>query len=301
MAVNPGPEERRLLEREDGLTVLERSLGTVESSGAGQGVFVAGEAGVGKTALVRRFCEGLRATRVLWGGCDPLTTPPPLGPFVDITSELGGAAAEIVARGARPYEVARALLDDLATQPGAVMVLEDLHWADDGTIDALAYLARRVQQVPVLVLGTYRDDELEPAHPLRAMLGRLATAAGLQRLHLQPLSRGGVETLARQAGRDGEAVYATTRGNPFFVSELWPPPPARSRPACAMPSSRGRRRWSTGRGICSTWWPPSRPRPSCGCSSRPPSTGSRGWRAVWRPACSRPGGGRWAFATSWRA
>ncbi len=100
------------------------------------------------------------------------------------------------------------------------MVLEDLHWADDGTVDALAYLARRVQQVPALVIATYRDDELEPAHPLRAMLGRLATAPGVDRLHLAPLSRDGVDALAHRAGRDGAAVFAATQGNPFFVTEM---------------------------------------------------------------------------------
>jgi DNA-binding CsgD family transcriptional regulator/tetratricopeptide (TPR) repeat protein len=220
MGVNRGVDDRLLLEREDGLAALTRALATVQRSATGQGVFVAGEAGVGKTTLVRHFCEGLQATRLFWGGCDPLATPPPLGPFVDVTGELGGAAAEIVSHGARPYEVARALLDDLAQQRGAVVVLEDLHWADDGTIDALAYLARRVQQVPALIVGTYRDDELEAGHPLRAMLGRLATAPGLERLHLQPLSRAGVDALAREAGRDGEAVFAVTAGNPFFVTEM---------------------------------------------------------------------------------
>jgi DNA-binding CsgD family transcriptional regulator/tetratricopeptide (TPR) repeat protein len=220
MAVNPGVDDRSLLEREDGLAALMRALATVGRSQTGQAVFVAGEAGVGKTALVRHFCDGLEPERLFWGGCDPLATPPPLGPFVDITGDLGGAAAQIVTRGARPYEVARALLDDLAQRPEAVVVLEDLHWADDGTIDALAYLARRVQQVPALVIGTYRDDELEATHPLRAMLGRLATAAGLERVHLPPLSRAGVQALARRAGRDGEAVFAATGGNPFFVTEM---------------------------------------------------------------------------------
>jgi DNA-binding CsgD family transcriptional regulator/tetratricopeptide (TPR) repeat protein len=220
MAVNSGVEDRALLEREDGLAALARSLDAVQRAATGQAVFVAGEAGVGKTSLVRHFCDGLRGTRLFWGGCDPLATPPPLGPFVEVTSELGGAAAEIVTRGARPYEVARALLDDLAEQHSSVVVLEDLHWADDGTIDVLAYLARRVQQVPALVIGTYRDDELEPVHPLRAMLGRLATAPGLERLYVQPLSRAGVEALARGAGRNGEAVFAATAGNPFFVTEM---------------------------------------------------------------------------------
>ncbi len=219
MVVEPGAPEG-LLEREEGLAALERSLELVERSSEGRALFVAGEAGVGKTSLVRRFCERLRATRLLWGGCDPLATPAPLGPFVDVTAELGGAAAQIVSGGARPYEVARALLGDLAAEHSTVVVLEDLHWADEGTVDALAYLARRLAHAPALVIGTYRDDELEPAHPLRGMLGRLATAPGVERLHLRPLSREGVTTLARNAGRDGEAVFTATRGNPFFVTEM---------------------------------------------------------------------------------
>ncbi len=98
MAVDPGVDER-LLEREDDLAALERSLGAVRRSATGQAVFVAGEAGVGKTALVRHFCDGLGGTTVLWGGCDPLATPPPLGPFVEVTGALGGAAAEVVTTG----------------------------------------------------------------------------------------------------------------------------------------------------------------------------------------------------------
>ena len=98
---------------------------------------------------------------MLWGGCDPLATPAPLAPFVEMSRDIGGATAELVRGDARPYEVARALLDELAAGAGSVLVLEDLHWADAGTIDALTYLARRVQQAPCLVIGTYRDDELD--------------------------------------------------------------------------------------------------------------------------------------------
>ena len=219
MVGEPGLEGRPLLEREDTLAALADSLAAVATSVAGRVVFVAGEAGVGKTALVRRFCGSLSGTRVLWGGCDPLATPAPLAPFVEVSGELGGAAGELVTRDARPYEVARALLDQLTGDP-SVLVLEDLHWADAGTIDALTYLARRVHQAPCLVIGTYRDDELESSHPLRMMLGRLATAAGVGRLRVERLSRAGVDALAAQVGRDGELVFVTTRGNPFFVTEM---------------------------------------------------------------------------------
>ena len=220
MAAEPGPDDRRLLEREDALAALADSLAAVEATAAGRAVFIGGEAGVGKTALVSQFAQSLRGTRVLWGGCDPLATPAPLAPFVEVSAELGGATAQLMTGDARPYEVGRALLGDLTTEGCSVVVLEDLHWADAGTIDALTYLTRRVQQAPGLVIGTYRDDELEPSHPLRTMLGRLATVDGVSRLHLSRLSRAAVDALAARVGRDGEPVFATTRGNPFFVAEL---------------------------------------------------------------------------------
>jgi predicted ATPase len=168
----------------------------IETSAVGRMVFVAGEAGVGKTALVRRFEDELQGARVLSGGCDPLATPAPLAPFVEVSGQLGGAAAELVTRDARPYEIARALLDQLAGACPSVLVLEDLHWADAGTIDALTYWARRVHQAPCLVIGTYRDDELPPSHPLRTMLGRLATAPGVGRVRVERSSAAAVELRA---------------------------------------------------------------------------------------------------------
>ncbi len=209
-----------LLEREQGLAILSRVLQDVGRSGAGRLVFVGGEAGVGKTALVRRFCEQARGSRVLWSGCDPLATPAPLGSVVEVAQQLAGSAAALVVGAARPHEVARALLDDLARARSAVLVLEDLHWADGGTVDVLGCVVRRVERVPVLVICTYRDDELEAVHPLRVMLGRVATATSVERLRLERLSETAVGVLADRAGRDAKAVYMASRGNPFFVTEL---------------------------------------------------------------------------------
>src|SRR5436305_12777658 len=79
-----------LLEREEELAVLARCLRAVERAGAGRVVFVAGEAGVGESALGRRFCEGVRGSRVRWGGCDALATLAALGPLVDVARSIGG-------------------------------------------------------------------------------------------------------------------------------------------------------------------------------------------------------------------
>jgi DNA-binding CsgD family transcriptional regulator len=207
--------ERAFLERERESAALRSLLDDVRRSDQGAVVLIEGEAGAGKTMLVRRFAEDSGGRSVLWGVCDPLATPAPLGPIVEVAAELGGRAAAVVERAARPHEVARALIADLGTERSPVVVLEDLHWADEGTLDVLVYLARRIERVPALIVGTHRD---EPR--VRPTLGLLSTAPRVKRLSLPPLSIQSVRTLAEAAGRDAEAVFSATGGNAFFVSEL---------------------------------------------------------------------------------
>src|SRR6266496_6297225 len=151
-----------LLERSDELSALGTCLEDVERSSRGRVVLLGGEAGVGKTALLRRFCEGCgKVARILWGGCDPLFTPLPLGPFLDVAHVIGGDLEGLVVGGARPHEVIRALSAELRMRTPTVLVLEDLHWADEATLDVLRLLARRVEMVPALVVASYRDDQLD--------------------------------------------------------------------------------------------------------------------------------------------
>lgn len=208
-----------LLEREHDLALLGDFLDGVSTSSRGCVVLIGGEAGVGKTALVRRFCDERSPSTVLWGACDALFTPRPLGPFLDIAPSTDGELDELLARGAQPYEIAAALLRVLDTRLATIVVLEDLHWADHATLDVLSLLGRRVETVPALVLGTYRDDELDPDHPLRLVLGELATDRSVARLELAPLSPAAVASLAGPAGIDAEELYRRTAGNPFFVTE----------------------------------------------------------------------------------
>jgi hypothetical protein len=182
-------------------------------------VVVGGEAGVGKTALLRTFCAGQDgAVRTLWGVCEPLRTPRPLGPLLDVAEVTGGELGALVARAARPHEVAAALLQELRGRLPTVLVLEDLHWADEATLDVMTLLAARIGSVPALVLASYRDDELNRAEQLRHFLGELVRRPG--RLRVEPLSRAGVAALARSRGFDAEELYHRTGGNPFFVVEV---------------------------------------------------------------------------------
>jgi DNA-binding CsgD family transcriptional regulator/tetratricopeptide (TPR) repeat protein len=209
-----------LLERSNELAALAEAFAGVTGASSGRLVLIGGEAGVGKTALLRRFCEERgQGARVLWGSCDPLFTPRPLGPLLDVAQRTGGKLEECVESGARPHEVAAALIAELRTGAPTILVLEDVHWTDEATLDVVRLLGPRMEAVPALVLASYRDDELDRAHPLRIVIGELATCRAVGRLELATLSPAAVATLAEPHGVDGDELYRRTAGNPFFVTE----------------------------------------------------------------------------------
>ena len=220
-AVSSPAEGSELFERSRHLAALDESLTAVLTSSRGRLVLAGGEAGVGKTALLGRFCEEHGGpARVLWSACDALFTPRPLGPLLDVAEVTGGELEELVESGARPHEVAAALMGELRTRAPTILVIEDLHWADEATLDVLKLLARRIEGLRVLVLASYRDDELDRAHPLRLVLGEFASGQAVERLKLEPLSPVAVATLAEPHGVDAEELYRKTEGNPFFISEV---------------------------------------------------------------------------------
>ncbi|WP_445152800.1 ATP-binding protein [Baekduia sp. Peel2402] len=193
---------------------------TVSESGAGRLVLVGGDAGVGKTSLTRTFAAVTDAD-ALWGACDALRTPRALGPLVDVADAIGGTLAEVIGREAAPGDVAAALLAHLREQGPALLILEDLHWADEATLDVLRLLGRRIGTIPALVLVTYRADELHATHPLRIALGELPPGSA-HRLALKPLTEASVAELAAEAGIsvDPLSLHRRTGGNPFFVTEV---------------------------------------------------------------------------------
>ena len=188
-------------------------------SGTGCFVFVSGEAGAGKSVLARRFCDDLPVDVArYYGFCDAFHTPRALGPLHDIARSGLSRLIDLLATEQDRHTVFSEFLALLAARP-SVAVIEDIHWADEATLDLLVFLGRRVADLPCMVVVTLRSDEVGGDHPVRRVLGDLATARSVRRLSVPLLSQAAVAELAGPAGRDAAWLYAVTDGNPFFVSE----------------------------------------------------------------------------------
>lgn len=210
-----------LLEREWVLEYLDELLAQA-TAGQGSIVFLSGEAGSGKTALIQAFIERSRERAApLVGACDPITIPGQLWPLRDLAASAGPELQKLIDRNAARDLVFRTALAELSARPGAtIMVIEDAHWADDATLDLLRFLGRRVQATRGLVVATYRDDDSAQLQRLRLVLGDLATAPGLHRLALPPLTREAIVRLANGRAIDPDALLTRTGGNAFFVTEM---------------------------------------------------------------------------------
>jgi DNA-binding CsgD family transcriptional regulator/tetratricopeptide (TPR) repeat protein len=218
-----------LLERAPFLQTLSE-YATEARSGDGRIVLLSGESGMGKTALLEAFQQQEKGSRFLWGACDGLVTPRPLGPLFDIGAQLAGEFGAACRNGAPRDQLFRSFLAEIGSPANfTVAVIEDVHWADEATTDLLSFAGRRLGRMPALVLVTYRDDELHEDHPLRLVLGDLATQRATRRMRLPPLSVAAVRTLAGPRIVDAAELHAVTGGNPFYVSEVldagWPSVP----------------------------------------------------------------------------
>ena len=203
-----------LLEREDDLAALERVVRD-GAAGVGRLVLVGGEAGIGKTSLIRAL-RGRVTDEVgfVVGSCEPLSVPVPLAPLRELADGTGGRLA-----GGDPLTLAGELVDVLTRRAPVVAVVEDAHWADPSTLDVLRLVAHRLEDQHLAVIVTYRDDEVAANPELERLLGDLATSPIAQRLRLQPLSEAGVRELADPAGLDATRLSRITGGNPFLVVE----------------------------------------------------------------------------------
>lgn len=213
-------------------------------SGQGGLVLLSGEAGVGKTTLATAICHEAAASGmlVLTGGCYDLMKTPPYGPWVEVTGSYpaddglpelpeqlraGGGLAGIDSQEAL-FDLARRFMSSVADTLPVVTLLEDLHWADPASLDLLRYLSRTLADEPVLLIATYRDDEIARDHPLLKLLPALVREGRVARLQLQRLDREAVLAIVRERYRlvpRDEArlldyLHRLAEGNPFFTNEL---------------------------------------------------------------------------------
>ena len=208
-----------LLERDAELDRLDAVLARARG-GSGTVVLLSGEAGIGKSSLVGAWLDRLAGTdvRVLEGWCDDFLTGRTLGPLRDVARTAGGALAGAVeaADTSAVLDAVLELLDD-PLRP-VVLVLEDVHWADEATLDVVRFVGRRLRGQPAVLVLTFRD-ELDEGHPLTSVLGALATAP-VERVAPAPLSHAAIAALLGEDGPDTARVAEVTGGNPFFVTEV---------------------------------------------------------------------------------
>ena len=208
-----------LLERHEELRVLLERRRVAREARGGM-VMITGEPGAGKTTLLQAFVDDDAVeVPILWGSCDPLTTPRPLGPLHDVAAQLDDAARSALRDAAQPHEIFTAVHEHLQAHP-SVLVVDDLHWADQGTIDLLRFLLRRIGGTSSLVVGALRDEELDLAHPLRSLLGDVARAPDAVTIPLGPLSLDAIARLIGDRPVDPTQILELTGGNPFFVTEM---------------------------------------------------------------------------------
>ena len=207
-----------LIERTNQLNTLHEKYQSVVG-GEGHSIMVSGEAGIGKTTLVRAFCQEHRHhAKVYFGSCDALFTPRPLAPLYDIIYQIW--EDDWKKEGEDRTSLFTDFFHRFDQQPGAsILVFEDVHWADEATIDFIKFLARRITRLRCLFVLTWRDEEIHPGHPLRQLFGQLPPHSAT-RLQLPPLSKNAVDSLSRARGYRGEDVYDISGGNPFYVNEI---------------------------------------------------------------------------------
>jgi DNA-binding CsgD family transcriptional regulator len=213
------PPSTELVERDTALQAMQGCLALV-AGGTGHTVFVAGEAGIGKTSVLKALVQRRGDAQLWWGACDAFQTPHPLSSLQDIARSADVRFRALLGPDTARAALFEAVLSELQHSPvPTLLVIEDVHWADDATIDFLRFLGRRIDRARCLLVISYRDDELAPSHPLRHLLGDLPSSL-VTRIELPRLSPQGVEVLARRAFRPATDVHSVTHGNPFFVSEL---------------------------------------------------------------------------------
>lgn len=206
-----------LLERQTALDRLAAALAEARY-GHGRVVLVAGEAGIGKTSLVDWFVERHSSgMQRLWGACEPFLEPKPFGPLHDVALDIG-ELQNALTQTLDLTRVEQAFLASLQTP--SLLVIEDLHWADEASLNVLRRLGPKLATLPVLAIFTTRDDVVSVGPVVRAFLDRVATWPTFERVDLAPLSESAVRQIVGDRAADAGVVHRQTGGNPFFVTEV---------------------------------------------------------------------------------
>jgi DNA-binding CsgD family transcriptional regulator len=210
-----------LIERTEHLKVLNDRYQQLKT-GYGHSVFLVGEAGSGKTSLVNQFIKNVRNSVITYiGACDSLFTPRPLGPLYDIADQIGSDFFALLKNEKERALIFTSFFQKLSGAPlPTILVFEDIHWADEATLDLIKFLTRRINRLKCLLLLTYRDNEIHSAHALTFLFGELPPD-NFSKLPVKGFSRDVVDQLVAKKGyTSGEKLYALTGGNPFYVMEI---------------------------------------------------------------------------------
>lgn len=215
-----------LYERQAPLDQLLQRLDLLRTQAdAGCCVLLRGEAGVGKTSLLRAVqAADAGAATWLWSACEPFLAPPPLAPLLDWLPAWPPALAHLLNAGQAGMPLMAAVLDLLQAHSRSgqplVMVLDDAQWADSSTLELMRFIGRRIGTHRAMLVLSWRDDGPD-AHPLLTELAAALAATGpCLQITLAPLSAGAVQQWGQDCGVNGAALFQATHGNPFFVAEL---------------------------------------------------------------------------------
>ncbi|WP_147160497.1 helix-turn-helix transcriptional regulator [Novosphingobium sediminis] len=210
-----------IVARSEALTLLLRMADAMRSASSGNVVVVSGEAGMGKTRLIDDFIGSEAARQPLArAACEQLNNPRPLGPWLDLAEVLGKSHGRAIAQATESIDpIGRVGQAILQLPRGTIIVLEDVHHADPGTLDVLRYVLRRLNAAPLLIVCSYRPEEVDLDHPLVSLLGALPAELSI-RFEIPPLTFTEVADLCEKASLPPDPIYRLSDGNPQFVNEL---------------------------------------------------------------------------------
>lgn len=210
-----------LIERDDFLSLLHSGFKKIDSEQEGHCFFIMGEPGIGKTSLVKVFLNQVEEESIQYvGACDSLFTPRPLAPLYDLALQIKADWAESIDSISSGTKLFTKFVNELTNKDRPVVVVfEDIHWADEATLDFVKFFGRRISRMKCMFILTCRDNEESRQHSLRKVFADLPPDT-FTRIQLTPLSRQAVYKLADKKGYDAEEVYHISEGNPFYVNEI---------------------------------------------------------------------------------